>query len=133
MATIRQLIATEFQEQVALVQWMNMQPRIRDFVIKLNNEGKRTPLQGHNLNRLGMHKGASDIFLAFPTREFRGLWLEVKRNKKYTPSERNTDTWKDEELFQLKMKSVGYDAHFCYGWEHGVSIIESYLWVPPAA
>ena len=76
---------------------------------------------------MGLRPGASDLFIAWPTRTYHGLWLEVKRNKKYTMSERNTDTWKAQESFIEDMKSVGFAGEFCYGWIDGKRIIESYL------
>jgi hypothetical protein len=51
----------------------------------------------------------------------------VKRNKIYTKSERKTKTWLAQEQFQEAVKSVGYDAYFCFGWIHGKEIIENYL------
>lgn len=76
---------------------------------------------------MGLRPGVSDLFIYYPTKTYSGLWLEMKRNKVYTPSERNTATWKAQETFQRKAKEVGYAAHFCYGWEHGKEIIEDYL------
>ena len=95
--------------------------------MKNDNEGKRTPAQGAQAKSMGLRPGASDLFIAWPTKTYHGLWLEVKRNKKYTTSERNTDTWKAQESFIEEMKSVGFAGEFCYGWIDGKRIIESYL------
>lgn len=129
MAKIYPFIPTENQEQRALVKWIKTHYLIRDYLIKTNNEGKRTPGQGFNLKLMGLCVGASDLFLAYPStsKGYHGLWLEVKRNKKYTPSERRTDTWIAEEMFQERMKKVGFAAEFCYGWIHGKAIIDDYL------
>jgi hypothetical protein len=123
------IIATENQEQRALVKWIRMQPRIRDYVVKLNNEGARTVAQSWNLKLMGMNPGASDLFLAYPSPNgrFHGLWLEVKRNKKYTESEMKTETWMRQAEFILRMVDVGYAGYFCFGWENGKRIIEEYL------
>jgi hypothetical protein len=118
---------TEAQEQRALIRWIKLQPKIKDFIVKLNNEGKRTEGQGWNLKLMGMCVGASDLFLAYPMGKYAGLWLEVKRNKRYTLSERSTSTWIEQEKFQQRMKSVGFYAETCYGWQDGAKIIESYL------
>ncbi len=93
----------------------------------MNNEGKRTPLQGFNLKLMGLRSGVSDIFLYYPSNGFHGLFLEVKKNKKYAPSEMRTPTWLAQLKFMEQVKSVGYAAEFCYGWEEGAKIIESYL------
>jgi hypothetical protein len=76
---------------------------------------------------MGLRPGASDIFIYYPTKSHPGLWLEVKRNKKYTKSERSTPTWIAQEKFIETVKSVGYAGFFCYGWVDGKEIIEHYL------
>jgi hypothetical protein len=120
-------IPTENQEQRALVKWLSYHPIVREFFCKNNNEGKRTDAQGHNLKLMGLRPGVSDLFIYWPTKTHPGLWLEVKRNKKYTKSERSTDTWIAQEKFIETVKSVGFAGEFCYGWIDGKRIIESYL------
>lgn len=121
------LIASENQEQRALVHWIRTQPRLIDHIMKFNNEGKRTAGQTWNLKQMGMMVGASDLFLAIPTASFSGLFLEIKQNRPYTRSERLRPTWKAQQAFIERMKAVGYDGHFVFGWEHGKRIIENYL------
>jgi len=112
---------------MALVKWLSYHPIVREFFCKNNNEGKRTPLQGHYLKLLGLRSGVSDLFIYYPTKNYHGLWLEVKRNKKYTPSERKAPTWIAQEKFIETVKSIGYQGLFCYGWNDGKRIIEDYL------
>ena len=119
--------ASENQEQRALVKWLNYHPILREFFCKNDNEGKRTPAQGWNLKLMGLRPGVSDLFIYYPTKAHPGLWLEVKRNMKYPPSARRTETWIAQEKFQETVKSVGFAAHFCYGWEDGKRLIEGYL------
>ena len=120
-------IPSENQEQRALVKWLNFHPILKNFYCKCNNEGKRTDVQGWNLKLMGLRTGVSDLFIYYPTMAFNGLWLEVKRNKKYTVSERSTNTWKAQEEFIDIVKSVGYQGCMCYGWEDGKKIIDRYL------
>lgn len=82
---------------------------------------------GAKLKSLGLRPGAVDLLLYYPTKTFHGLWLEVKRNKKYTKSERTTATWLRQEKFIEDVKSVGFAGDFCYGWEDGKRIVEEYL------
>jgi hypothetical protein len=121
------MTATESQEHRALVKWLSLHPLLKNYFCKLNNEGKRTSEQGHNLKLMGLRAGAADLFIYFPTRAYYGLWLEIKRNKKYSKSEMNTDTWIAQENFMKTVKSVGYAGFFCYGFEDGKRIIEEYL------
>lgn len=106
---------------------------LRDFFCKNDNEGKRTPAQGWNLKLMGLRPGVSDIFIYYPHGAYHGLWLEVKRNMKYPPSARATPTWIAQEKFQEIVKSVGFAAHFCYGWEDGKRIVDNYLLTPVLA
>lgn len=117
----------EHMEQTALVAWLRCHPTLKKYFLKNDNEGKRTPAQGFQAKRMGLRPGASDLFIAWPTKTYAGLWLEMKRNKKYTPSERARPTWVAQEEFLNDMRSVGYAGYFCYGWEDGKRIIEGYL------
>ncbi len=121
------IIPPERVEQEALVEWLSYHPLLKNFFHKTNNEGKRTALQGHRLVKQGLRTGVSDLFIYYPVAEYNGLWLEVKRNKNYTLSEKSTDTWKAQEKFIDCVKSVGFAAHFCYGWLDGKNHVENYL------
>lgn len=131
---LKKTVPTENQEQRALVKWIKLQPKLRELILKIDNEGERTQAQGWHAKMMGLMPGASDLFLAVPVisprfkHGFRaGLWIEMKRAMRYPPSKRMTDTWLAQETFQERMKSVGYAAKFCYGWEDGVQAIERYL------
>jgi hypothetical protein len=78
---------------------------------------------------MGLRAGVSDLFIYHPSKSgtYPGLYLEMKRNKKYTNSERSKPTWIAQEKFQETVRSVGYAAYFCYGWIDGKNIIEQYL------
>jgi hypothetical protein len=120
-------IATENQEQMALVSYLNHHPLLSNCFCKLNNEGRRTPGQGHHLKRMGLRVGASDLFIYYPTAKHAGLWLEMKQKRKYTPSERRKPTWVAQEAFQGHVRSLGYAAEIAFGWEHAKEIIDNYL------
>lgn len=76
---------------------------------------------------MGLRPGVSDIFVYYPNGTYHGLWLEIKRNMNYPPSAKMTPTWTAQEKFQEIVKGVGFDAHFCYGAEHAIKIIENYM------
>ena len=120
-------VPLERQEQKWLVDWLKIHPVLKNFFYKTNNEGKRSPQQTCFLKGMGLRPGVSDIHVYWPTEAHPGLWLEVKRNKVYTPSERATDTWRAQERFLQDVISVGFQGHFCYGWVDGKNIIEKYL------
>ncbi len=109
------------------MKWLSYHPIVRNYFCKNNNEGKRTDAQGYNLKLMGLRPGVSDLFIYYPTKTYHGLWLEIKRNKKYTKSERLTDTWVAQEKFLETVKSVGFQGFICYGCEESIKIIEDYL------
>lgn len=76
---------------------------------------------------LGLKPGVSDLFIFYPTKTYHGLFLEMKRNKVYSKSERATSTWIAQESFLDNVKRVGYQGHFCYGWVEGKRLVEEYL------
>jgi len=125
----RLAIPSESQEQRWLVKWLTVHPKLKDFFCKNTNEGKRTPAQTWNLKLLGLRPGVSDLLIAFPSKSgcYAGLWLEVKRAMRYPPSAMKSDTWLAQVEWVERMKTVGFDAQFCYGWVHGKEIIERYL------
>ena len=122
-------IPLEYQEQRWLVKWIKCHHLIKEYVIKTNNEGVRSPQQGRMLKLMGMCVGASDLLIAYPNRNRTkaGLWLEVKRNMVYPPSAKRSASWIAEEMFIERMKIVGFDGKICYGWIDGKKIIEDYL------
>lgn len=127
MSRMKLPIPSENQEQRALVKWLSYHPTVRNFYCKLNNEGKRTEQQGFNLKLMGLRSGVSDLLIYYPTKTYHGLWLEMKRNKKYTKSEMSTATWIAQEEFLKLVKSVGFAGEFCYGYQAAIKIIDAYL------
>ena len=127
--TKRVSIPTENQEQRWLVKWLSLHPQLKDFFCKNNNEGKRTEAQTWNLKLQGLRPGVSDLFIPYPSQsgKYAGLWLEVKRAMKYPPSAQKAESWKQQIIWIERMKTVGFDGQFCYGWIDGKEIIENYL------
>lgn len=125
--TIMSNVPLERQEQRTLVAYLRYHPVLKDFFCKNDNEGIRTESQGHNVKLLGLRPGVSDLFIYYPTKTYYGLWIELKRNKKYVKSERNTASWRAQELFLEQVKSVGYQGFICYGFDDAKKIIDDYL------
>lgn len=101
-------------------------PAARKCVVRIMNEGKRTAA-GHTLAvALGMHPGASDLMLAFPSKGYHGLWLEIKPpGYKATPSKM---LHHQRQLNFIKhMKSMGYHGDVGVGLDECVRIIKEYL------
>ncbi len=122
----------EQKTQLAICEWLSRQhPDVAQHVVKIDNEGKRT-IGGHILaKRMGLHKGASDLFIAWPTNDYHGLWLELK-----------SDIWKgaygkkaklhlEEQMnFIEKMNVRGYYAKLVVGVDQAIDAIKGYLKTP---
>ena len=124
---MKHLIATEREDQIALVEWASYHTILKRYMFHIPNEGKRHPIVGHNLVRMGLKKGVADFFLAYPSsptglrgRLFYGLFLELKRRKLFKVS-------KEQQIFLDDMFAQGYAAHIAYGFDEGREIILNYL------
>ena len=120
-------IATEAQEQRAFVKWLSTHHLLKNLFCKIYNEGARTPAQGWHAKLLGLRAGVSDLFIYYPCGGYHGLFVEMKRNRTYSRSERMTDTWLAQEEFQRIVKDVGFAAFFCYGFDDAVRTVNNYL------
>lgn len=118
---------SENQEQRAIVKWLRLHHVLKDYFLKLNNEGRRSEAEGWNLKLMGLRPGASDLLIFYPTPKYHGLFLEVKRARKYSPSEQQTDTWIAQEEFLQCVRTVGFAGERCYGFDNAIEIVEAYL------
>lgn len=123
---MRALIASEFQEAVALIDWtkvvMSRHPELRWFHAIPNGE-KRDPRLAAKLKAAGVKAGVADYFLPAPRGEFSGLYIELKRLRGAYPSP-------DQREFLTDMQAAGYRAKVCHGWEAAKAEIEGYLALP---
>ncbi len=117
---MKKLIPTELEEQKAFVKWMMYNKVVKDFYAKLHNEGKRSVKMGHLLKLLGLRPGASDLFIAYPAHGYHGLWIEMKRRRLSVVS-------CAQRIWLERMRSVGYAAHACYGFDEAKTVVENYL------
>lgn len=72
-----------------------------------------------------------DLVILKPSGEFHGLILEIKKDR--SEVYRKDGTFKksdhvDEQNDSIKhLGSLGYKAEYAFGFEHGVSIVDTYL------
>lgn len=119
------IIPLEKEECFALNDWAMLHPICKTRLFHIANEGKTSYHYGKELKRMGKKPGVSDYFLAYPCNGYSGLWIEMKRNKKYSPSE--IKCW-DHQLEFLKSNiQVGYSGSFAFGAEEAINIIKDYL------
>jgi hypothetical protein len=114
--------SNEYMECVAYWKWSQTNPVLRKYLIKHVNEGKRTKLTGHYLNRIGMRKGLPDYQLPLGNGNWIGFWLEMKpRNQKNFKKKPEQVEWIE------KLRLVGHYANFSYGWEDAMHQTLDYI------
>lgn len=119
------LYATEDQEQSTFVNWLLLHPKLKRSVVCIGNEGKRSLRQGALMKRKGLRKGASDLFIAYPTSLYSGLWIEMKAIDPRTGKYRKPT--KEQLEFLEDMRQLGYDGHVANGADHAIMITSIYL------
>lgn len=111
---------TESNEQIAAMDWLRAQyPSIAEHTMHIGNERKSTHFAGYIMKRMGVLKGASDLFMAWPNAGYHGLFIEVKSMKgKPTP---------EQLAFIQRMTDVRYYACICYGADEVISTMKYYI------
>lgn len=94
-------------------------PWVMDYLMHIPNERKCSTIWGYILQRMGVLKGAPDIFIMWPTQAYYGLFIEIK-TKKGRPT-------KEQISFMGRAKAKGYYSEFGYGCDEVVQIVTDYL------
>lgn len=113
----------ESREQSTLIKWAEMStakhPELR-FLFAIPNGGKRNIITAMNMKREGVKPGVPDLFLAYPSKGFHGLFIEMKKRKGGKISTEQ-HWWLDHLIVN------GYCASICAGWEDAKNVIEQYI------
>lgn len=105
--------------------WLKLQhPNVRNHLIKIDNEGSSNRAVAISL---GLHPKASDYFIAWPTKRFHGLWLEVKADNWTPNSKQRIEHANGQKAFGEKMMKRGYQFAFCVGFQECVKATNDYL------
>lgn len=104
--------------QIGCVRWFRYQyPRLTLFAIP--NGGNRNLITAMTMKREGVLAGVADLFLAFPSQGFHGLWIEMKTGKGRQSTE--------QKHFQTDMEKQGYKYVVCRSFEDFKNEIEKYI------
>ncbi len=117
-------VPPERKEAIWLIEWAHSQtnfPLLKEVILHIANEGKRTKIGGFLLKLMGLRRGVSDFFIPIPHNGYHGLWIELK-----TMDEKKKPTKEQKEWLE-KMKSLGYAGFIAHGWVNASAIISSYL------
>lgn len=117
-------VPTEKKEAVWFIEWAHSHHLIKDVIIHIPNEGKRSKITGYFLKKQGMRKGVSDFFLPIPMKPFHGLWIELKT------MDHKAKVSAEQLEWLARMREMGYAAYVAYGWVHASDIVLSYLHTP---
>ena len=110
----------EWYECRAFWQWICLYPEIKKYTIKIANEGKRTPVEGHLLHLIGWSAGIPDYFIAIPNEQYHGIFIEIKfQIKSYTSHAQHS--WIN------RLSGIGYHAIIAYGWQEAADCVTKYL------
>ena len=111
---------SEEQIQTALRDYMQFaHPLLFALFIHIPNEGKRSLREGAKQKRLGLVRGVSDIFFAYPSGGYHGLWLEIKKAKG------RLTIW--QKLFLQRMSDVDYKTAIAYSLDEAIQVMEGYI------
>jgi hypothetical protein len=85
-------------------------------------------IRGGNLKAEGVRQGVADTFLPWPSGEWHGLYIEMKKPSLRPKSETAKGGASDEQIaFGQYAQRVGYGWAVCYDWEQAVSYLRSYI------
>ena len=108
----------EHRIQCACVRWLRLtHPHLLCFAIP--NGGARNAITGSMLKAEGVVAGVPDLFLAYPSGGFSGLFIEMKAGKN-KPSEL-------QQKIISKLRSNGYAVEVCYNFDNFVKIVCGYI------
>ena len=123
MSTYRPPVPTESAEQIALFEWAERArgtyPELQ-WMFHIPNGGARSKATAGRLKAEGVKAGVPDIFLPESRFGYRGLWIEMKRQRGGVLSE------PQKRWIRYLVQSDYYVAR-CDGWEDAKGVIESYL------
>lgn len=113
----------ERQDQIRLATWLTKNG-IR--FTASGNGGRRSPVEGLNLKRMGLSPGFPDLEIPLPSGSYHGLYIELKSESGGRLSNLQAD-W----LNYLNDK--GYCARVAKGFEEAKQIVVNYLALTPIA
>lgn len=123
MKTRRYNIDTEHHEQVTLMSWVNhnlrAMPELHN-LFAIPNGGHRHLFTAQKMKAEGVKPGVPDMFLAHPSGDYCGLFVEMKRRKGgvLSPVQRE---WIE------RLSKSGYRVVVCLGWGDAKKEIIEYL------
>lgn len=103
-------------EQIKVIDWIKQCTDLP--VIHIANERRCSFQQGKILKRMGVVSGASDLFIPRASKNYHGMFLEIKTEKgKLT---------KNQIQFIEDMNNEGYYSLYAHGSDNAIAIIKDF-------
>lgn len=116
----RKAAASEHDLQVACVnEFRYLNPRLRDLMIAIPNGGQRNAIVAAKLKAEGVVAGVPDLFFAYPSGEWHGLFLEMKNGKAGTVSEH-------QKRMMMILTQHGYKCVVCHTRDEFFNALHEY-------
>lgn len=113
---------TEYAECRAFYEWTQWHSLLKENVIKIVNEGRRSIIQGRLLKKIGLSKGVPDYIIPIANKNWHSLWLEMK-----TKDEINKPQRKEQVEWIERLLKQGHYATFVFGSFEAIQITTDYL------
>jgi hypothetical protein len=114
----------EYQYQIAVVNYLSV--RYPKIMFNADCGGMRTTWSQAVKSKVAGHAaGFPDIFIAWPSVYYHGLFIEMKAPKSYDSKKGQLKRNQKEWLDYLNSKS--YYATVCYGSNEAIEVIDKYL------
>ena len=111
---------SEHQEQVAVIQWFDLQyVDLKGRLFAVPNGARTSMGTAVKLKREGLRKGVPDLFLIYRTTKYTGLAIEMKDTKGKVSIEQ-TD-------WLAYLASQGFRTAVCFGCDDARAVITDYL------
>lgn len=107
---------SETDEQITVVEWCEA---MRIPIAHIPNEGKRSPVAGRIMKRMGLRKGFPDLFVPLPKGGFHGLLIEMKA--------KGGKTTKEQEEWLDLLNQNGYAVTIAFGADEAIRKIKRYV------
>lgn len=129
----------EHQIQVGVFKWINLQKKIYPALknaYAIPNGGSRNEREAANLKAEGVRAGVPDVFLAYPSKDFHGLYIEHKIKKQKLTKDKpiyieNTKIVRyireGQETWFKRLQDAGYCCEVSRSIDQSIGIFKDYL------
>ena len=119
MAIIKKINIKESAIQEAFFEWLALYKGMRSYGFAIPTGGSRNVIEACNLKRQGVTMGVPDLFLAYPSSGYYGLFIELK-------SASGRLSYAQKEWIE-RLNNKGYLAVVAYSLDEAINIVKNYI------